>query len=132
MAKLFNFTRLINKYSRSFTLITPGEGGGYVGCKWVAAEPVRTIAQGAIVPVAASNSAGTSADSQLYHPGGAYIEGVRRLYMLSPISKPLKGAQVECNGDTYQIEQDTDYGDIAGVYIYMLKRVDLLDKHKST
>lgn len=110
-------------------LITPGEGGRYVGGKWVAAEPVVTDGCGAIVPVAASNSAGISTDTQLYHPGGAYIEGVRRLYMLSPVTKPLKGAQVKYNGDTYHIEQDTDYGDIAGVYIYMLKRVDLFDSN---
>lgn len=129
MAKHFNFTRLINKYSANFTLTAPGDGN-YVGGQWESEGKTEITMRGAIVPVTAGNA--NTGDMQMYHPGGAYIEGARRLFMVQPITQPLDGAEVKYKGVSYHIEQDVDFRDYADVYIYLLKRVDLLDTNQKT
>lgn len=128
MGKLYNFRRIIAKYSVSFTLIIH-DGGGYVGGKWVDGEAIKIEKRGAIVPVSASGSANSNADAQAQHPGGSYITGVRRLYMADPIKEALNGARVEYKGQGYHIKEDTDFGDYADAYIYTIRRVDLFDKY---
>lgn len=122
MAKLYNFTRLITKYSVQFTLISVSEGG-YVGGKYVSGGEVEMPLTGAIVPYP---------DSKIYQSGGYLTQKDRQLYMKTPISSPLKGAKVEYKGDIYNIEQNTDYGDYADAYIYALKWVEQLSEAEVT
>lgn len=122
MAKLYNFTRLITKYSVPFTLITVSEGG-YVGGKYVSGEEVETPLTGAIVPYP---------DSKIYQSGGFLTQKDRQLYMKTPISNPLKSAKVLFKGDIFTIEQDTNYEDYADAYIYALKWVEQLSEAEVT
>ena len=43
MPKLFNFTRLLRKYSCEFELLRPSSGGEYVGGYWRALQIFRQI-----------------------------------------------------------------------------------------
>lgn len=115
MAQLFNFTRLIQKYSTTFTFHGIASGGSYKGGEWVpnpAPKPVQM--QGAIVPLTAQ---------KVYQLGGSYTTQDRQLYMCSPLTDALKSATVEYQGHTYNVEQDADWSAYADVYVYLLRRV---------
>lgn len=113
MAKLYNFDRLIDKYSVDFTLVTAAEGT-YVGGDYVAGEAAETACRGAIVPMS---------DSKIYNSGGAYTKKDRQLYMRTPIPYSLKTTKARYKGDLYNIEQATDFDDYANAYIYVMKWV---------
>lgn len=112
--KLYNFRRLITKYSVPFTLVTYGEGK-YVNGKYVKGEKAELAATGAIVPMAMR---------KIYQSGGTLKTTDRQLYMKTPIPVPLDGTQAVYNGRTYEIEEETDFNDYADAYIYTLRWVE--------
>lgn len=116
MPKLYDFKRLITKYSVPFTLISTSEGA-YVDGKYVEGTRTETALTGAIVPYS---------DSKIYQSGGFLTQKDRELYMKTPITAPLKAAKVSYKGDIYNIESNRDYGDYADAYIYSLKWVEHL------
>lgn len=118
---LNDFDKLIDEYSVDFTLLTYSEDskGSYVGGKYVEGEATEAACRGAIIPYA---------DSKIYHSGGTLTTNDRQLIMKTVIPFPLKGAKVRYKGDVYSIEQSTDYGDYASVYIYALKWVSRFDR----
>lgn len=113
MAKLYDFKRLITKYSVNFTLVTLSEGG-FVNGKYVEGAATETALSGAIVPMA---------DGKIYQSGGTYTVKDRQLYMKTKIEQSLTNAKVRYKGNEYSIEQETDYDDYADAYIYALKWV---------
>lgn len=117
MAKLYNFKRLIDKYSQTFTLITEEKGGSYVGGKYVKGDDTAVTMTGAIVPVS---------NSKIYQSGGLLTSKDRQLFMKSPIPNPLPKSKIRYKGNTYSIEQETDFGEYADAYIYVLKWVEKL------
>ena len=116
MAKLYNFDRLIDKYSVDFTLVSVSEGS-YVGGKYVEGTKTETLCRGAVVPVS---------DSKIYQSGGVITAKDRQLYMKKPVEKSLTGSKIKFRGNVYKIEQETNYDDYANVCIYMLKWVEKL------
>lgn len=116
MPKLYNFTRLITKYSVQFTLISTADGS-YVDGKYVEGATTETALTGAIVPYS---------DSKIYQSGGFFTQKDRELYMKTPINAPLKAAKVKYKGDIFKVESNRDYGDYADAYIYSLKWVEHL------
>ena len=120
MKKLYDFRRLIEKYSVDFLLVTEGEGS-YVGGKYVAGEKTVANRRGAIVPLS---------DKKIYSSGGTLTYKDRQLFMKTPIEESLKYSNVEYKGCNYSIEQETNFDDYADAYIYILKWVSSLsDKH---
>lgn len=115
MAKLYNFIRLINKYSQAFT-VEVEQGGTYDGGIYQPAEPQVYELTGAIVPLG---------ESKIYHSGGAYTAQDRDLYMHTPIPDALKQGVVRYKGNKYTIEELTDFDEYADAYIYRLKRVNI-------
>lgn len=116
--KLYNFARLIRKYSTTFCFYVQN-GGHYESGKWVTGESAKYEATGAIIPMS---------ESRIRESGGAYTSKDRELYMMQPIPDSLRGAQVCYQGCTYSVEAETDYRDYADVYVYVLKWVSLFDK----
>lgn len=117
MKKLYDFRRLIEKYSVDFLLVTE-EKGGYVGGKYVAGKETVTERRGAIVPIS---------DKKIYQSGGTLTDKDRQLFMKTPIEESLKYSNVKYNGCKYSIEQETNFDDYADAYIYMLKWVENFD-----
>ena len=117
MAKLYNFKRLIDKYSQTFTLITEDTEGSYVGGKYVKGRESSAAMTGAIVPVS---------DSKVYQSGGTLTSKDRQLFMKSPITNPLPKSKVQYKGNTYSIEQGTVFEDYADAHVYVLKWVEKL------
>lgn len=110
--------RLIKKYSNPFT-VEIEKDGDYDGGLYVPGEKNIYELTGAIVPLG---------ERKLYHLGGSYTEQDRDLYMKDKIPDALRQGIVRYKGNTYTIEQETDFGDYADAYIYRLKRVSVNDK----
>lgn len=114
---LYNFDRLIDKYSGDFTLVSETEGN-YIGGKYISGETTEITLRGAIVPIA---------DNKVYQSGGTYTTKDRELYMRTPIDKPLETVKVRYKNNEYKIEQVKDFSDYANAYIYLLKWVSGFD-----
>lgn len=110
--KLYNFIRLISKYSVDFTLITPSKGE-YEGGIYVDGESESKAMRGAIVPLS---------EKKLYQEGGNYTAEDRELYMSARIDSALLGGRVLYKGNYYRIEEETDYSDYADAYRYTLRK----------
>ena len=111
--KLYNFTRLIRRYSVEFCLHK--QQGEYVGGKWEVGGEVVEKMRGAIVPMS---------DRKIYGSGGTYTQGDRELYITKPLTGNLSDFKVIYKGITFGVEESRNYGDYADVYVYVLKRVE--------
>lgn len=119
MGRLFNFDRLVKKYSINCQLLSEAVSGSYVGGEWVPgpAPPSRGIT-GAVIPMT---------DRKIYQSGGTYTEHDREFVTLTEI--PLEPTHyILYKGMKYQVEENTDYSDYAGFYAYNMKRVGAFDR----
>ena len=111
--KLYDFSRLIRKYSVTFYLRKMA-AGKYVSGKWVDGAPIDQKMEGAIVPIS---------DRKLYGSGGTFTSKDRELYLMEPITGDLNEFKVIYNGDEYSIEAGKNFEDYANVAVYNLKWV---------
>lgn len=119
MGLLFNFKRLIDKYSVSCKLISESDSGSYVGGEWVpdTEGSAREIA-GAVIPMTTR---------KIYQSGGTYTEHDREFVTLEEI--PLEPVHyILYKNLKYQVQENTDYSDYAGFHVYNLKRVEVFDR----
>lgn len=116
--KLYNFNRLINKYSVPFHFLMKSEGHFESG-KWVEGEAIKRQAHGAIIPMP---------ESKIYHSGGTYTAKDRQLIMTKPLDRALEGVQVIYKNNLYNVEQETDYTDYADIAVYTMKWVSVFDQ----
>lgn len=107
--KLYNFSRLINKYSVTFTLIR--SRGEYVAGKWTETQEKEEM-RGAIVPMS---------DRKIYDLGGTYTAGDRELYLTAPLTAPLSDFRVSYKGNTYAVEEGRNFEDYADAAVYILR-----------
>lgn len=119
MKQIFDFDRLIKKYSVDCKLHAEAAGGSYVGGEWVPeAAPPPIDVSGAIVPMT---------DRKIYQSGGTYTEQDREFITHTEI--PLEPAHsLVYKGVKYQVQGNTDYSDYAGFYAYNLKRIGAFDR----
>ena len=114
--KLYNFTRLIRKYSVPFCLHR--KQGDYVAGKWTESGEAKQEMRGAIVPMS---------DRKIYDSGGTYTTQDRELYLTKRLECDLSEYQVEYNGNTYTVEEQQNFEDYADVAVYALKAVSKHD-----
>ena len=110
--KLYNFTRLVQKYSVPFCLHR--KQGSYVAGKWEDGGEIVRSMRGAIVPMR---------DSKVYSSGGTYTAQDRELYLLKPLEAPLSEYEVVYKGNAYKVEEGRNFEDYADVAVYVLKWV---------
>ena len=119
MGIIYDFTRLLEKYSVSCELIREGGGGSYVGGNWLpehAAPP--EMEKGAVIPMK---------DQKVYQSGGTYTQGDREFITLARI--PLEpAAYIIFQGIKYHVESENDYSIYAGFHDYNLKRVGAFER----
>ena len=111
--KLYNFTKLIKKYSVDFTLVQI-QDGAYISGRWVAGGEVKTEMRGAIVPLS---------DRKVYSSGGTYTSQDRQLFLTKPLNGSLSAFRVIHNKNTYAVEDGRNFEDYADVAVYTLKWV---------
>ena len=109
----FDFNRLIDKYSASFTLRVPSEGS-YVGGQYEVTYSEKELT-GAIIGLSMR---------KVYQSGGYLTSQDRHLYIKEPVDCALEGAIVVFDGNEFSIEEDTENGNerFTGVYSYVLRR----------
>ena len=116
---LYNFARLVKKYTVSCQLVSVPEGKWVAG-EWVAGEPTISCITGAIVPMS---------EKRINNSGGSYKQGDCEFITTTPL---------ELNSDTfilykdkkYKLEDSTDYSDYADFYTYVARRVSAFDTDK--
>lgn len=109
--KLYDFTRLITKYSVPF-LLRHTSKGGYVSGKWEPGEEVTEEMQGAIVPIS---------DRKIYDSGGTYTAMDRDLYVMQELPNPLSEYEVIYKDNVYAVEGGRNFCDYADAMVYTLK-----------
>lgn len=112
----FNFSRLIQKYTRPITVISKSgeiinDAGDYVD-----GEITKTTLYGAIIGFT---------ESKIHRSEGTLTTMDKALHMLEPIDNALMGAKVVFKGNEYRIEtqKGKDNAEFTGVYSYTLKYV---------
>lgn len=123
---LYNFKRLITKYSKGEVYATIETDGYYDqedGGKYKASETIyKLLVPAAIVPM--------NKDDLRYSEGGHYNEDNRKLYCYERLIKGSKITNIMTDGTTrnYTILSDGDYSDYdTGLHIYILGRGDQID-----
>lgn len=119
MKQIFDFNRLIKKYSVDCKLHAEAAGGSYVGGEWVPeAAPPPIDVSGAVIPMT---------DRKIYQSGGTYTEQDREFITHTEI--PLEPLHyLVYKNAKYQVQGNTDYSDYAGFYAYNLKRIGAFDR----
>lgn len=123
MGILFNFSRLINKYSSEFKAITLANGYYNDSGDWVKGDETETTVMGAII---------SFTEDKIYRSSGTLTSNDRRLFTLEPINEALKGSKVIFDGKVYSIEQSRENAKFTGVWAYTLKYVSAFNKEGST
>lgn len=123
MGLIYDFTRLLEKYSVSCELIRESGDGSYIGGNWVPEPPgPPEMVEGAVIPMK---------DQKIYQSGGTYTQGDRELITLTRI--PLEpAAYILFQGVKYHVESENDYSLYAGFHDYNLKRVDAFERPKKS
>lgn len=110
----FDFSYLVNKYSREFEVETTSDGYFDDSGDWQPGKPVKTVLFGAII---------SHRESKIFRSEGTITGQDRALYMLSPLSDGLRGAQILFEGKRYRIGDELNNADFTGVWSYVLKYV---------
>lgn len=118
MGKIYDFSRLIDKYSNIVELITE-QKGKYEDGKYVSEPSSVTEISAVVIPYT---------ESKVYQSGGTIKKTDRQLYVKTPIPLPLENVKIRYHNKTYSVEEDINYGDYADVYVYQIKWVNNFDK----
>ena len=118
---LFNFSRLIAKYSRSFTVLVKSEGyyddkGDYV--------------DGSLTEIKLSGAIIGYAESKIQRSEGTLSAMDKALHTLTPLDNTLLGCTVVFKGSEYRIESQKgeSNSDFTNVYSYTLKYVSAFNE----
>lgn len=114
--RLYNFARLIKKYSVSCQLENTTEGGWKAGV-WQDGETTTTDITGAVVPIT---------EKRIQNSGGSYKQGDCEFITLKPIVIN-SSTHIIHKGKRYKLEDSTDYADYADFNIYVARRVSAFD-----
>lgn len=113
---LYNFERLINKYSVVCQLVTISEGSWKAGV-WQEGVTTTKDIEGAVVPIS---------EKRINNSGGDYKQGDCEFITLQPIEINSNTYLVH-NNKKYKLQDSTDYSDYADFNIYVARRVSAFD-----
>lgn len=117
MPKIYDFSRLIDKYGVTFEMVTKAKGE-YSGGVYKEGKETVTPVRGAIIPLS---------ESKIYRSGGSLTSKDRQLYYKGKFVDALRGATVRYKGSEYAVETETDYQDYADFCVYTLRWVSSFD-----
>ena len=114
--KLYNFARLIKKYSVLCRLVTFGEGSWKAG-EWQEGEQSTKDIIGAIVPIN---------EKRIQNSGGSYKQGDCE-FITTELIEITSNAYLVHNGKKYKLQDSTDYSNYADFNVYVARRVSAFD-----
>lgn len=113
MMAYYNFARLIQKYSSTFTLVSTSEGSYNDMGDYVPGETTEQELTGAIMDIS---------ESKLYRSEGTLTAKDKVLYMFNEVQN-LVGSHIAYNGNKYRVEKELENAKFTDVYEYTLKYV---------
>lgn len=116
MKKLYNFARLIKKYSVTCKLETTVDGKWSAGT-YQEGETTTTDVTGAVVPIS---------EERIQDSGGSYKKGDCEFITTETIEITDKSHLIY-KGKRYKLENSTDYSDYADFNIYVARGVSVND-----
>lgn len=114
--RLYNFARLIKKYSVSCELVDIAAGKWQAG-EWQDGMQTTTNIKGAIVPIN---------EKRIQNSGGSYKQGDCEFITTQPVVIH-SNIYIVHNGKKYKLMDSTDYSDYADFNIYVARRVSAFD-----
>lgn len=116
----FDFSGIIQEYSRDFTVLGKGKGDYNDAGDYVGGGTTEIKLRGAIIGYSSS---------KIHRSEGTLTAKDKVLHMLEPIENALMGAFVVFKGNKYRIEEQkgADNAEFTGVYSYSLKWVSAFD-----
>lgn len=115
---LYNFARLINKYSVSCEIVSTGEGKWEAG-EWKESGATKEPFRCAIIPMT---------ERRINNSGGDYKAGDCNIVSTKPLQLDTD-VFILYKGKTYKVEESSDYSDYSDFYSYTGKRVSSFDKY---
>ena len=113
---LYNFSRLIKKYSVECQLVNVTEGNWKAGT-WQAGDTTKTEIKGAIVPIT---------EKRIQNSGGSYKQGDCE-FITTELIEINSNTYLVCNDKKYKLQDSTDYSNYADFNIYIARRVSAFD-----
>lgn len=114
--RMYNFAKLIKKYSAACQLVTIAEGSWHAG-SWREGEKTETPINGAVVPIA---------EKRIQNSGGFYQQGDCDFITLTPV-EITSNTYLVYKGKTYKLMDSTDYSEYADFNTYVARRVSSFD-----
>lgn len=114
--KLYNFARLIKKYSVTCKLETTADGY-WSGGDYHEGKPVTVDVKGAVVPIS---------EERIQDSGGSYKRGDCEFITTETIAATDK-THLTHNGKRYKLEKSTDYSDYADFNVYVARGASNFD-----
>ena len=113
---LYNFSRLIKKYSVECQLVNVTEGNWKAGT-WQEGDTTKTEIKGAIVPIT---------EKRIQNSGGSYKQGDCE-FITTELIEINSNTYLVCNDKKYKLQDSTDYSNYADFNIYIARRVSAFD-----
>lgn len=114
--RLYNFARLIKKYSVDCQLVEYAEGSWKAG-EWTDGQQTTTDIRGAVVPIN---------EKRIQNSGGSYKQGDCEFITVQPLVIHSNTYLIH-KGNKYKLEDTTDYSDYADFNVYVARRVSAFD-----
>ncbi len=114
----FNFSRLVNKYSKEITVIIPAEKILNDSGRWEYGEPQKVTIFGAVI---------RHRENKVYRSEGTFTADDFALYLTEEPNIKLIGSQVICDNKTFKVESALNNSEFTGVWAYNLKYVSAFE-----
>lgn len=110
----FNFTRLVEKYSREITVIIPATKELKDSGDWVRVEPKEVTIEGAVI---------RHRENKVYRSEGTLSLNDYALFLLEEPNFKLIGTKVICDSKEFRVESTLNNAEFTGVWSFNLKYV---------
>lgn len=110
----FNFSRLVNKYSKEITVIIPAQKELNNSGVWEKGEPKEVTLVGAVI---------RHRENKVYRSAGTLTANDSALYLLEEPNIDLIGAEVKNDNKIYKVESVLNNSEFTGIWAYNLKYV---------
>lgn len=115
--RLYNFARLIRKYSADCQLVRIAAGSWAAGVYKDGGQTFEDI-RGAVIPIT---------EKRIQSSGGEYMQGDCELFTLTAIDLKKGDAFIVYKGKKYKLQESTDYSEYADFNVYVARRVSSFD-----
>lgn len=112
--QIFNFSRLVNKFSRKITVITNSKGDFDSKGDWIEGEEKRTVIKGAVIRHRAN---------KIYNSNGLLTDDDYAMYLIEKPPFDLIGSTVIVDNQKFKVQSKLDNSEFTGVWSFNIHYV---------